>query len=265
MGAKRGIDLNLLGLPANVERRRSLPTTPRNMATRRSTAWREHLGYPWGGGGGRRAEREKTVGVFASACINGCIASGEGENMPTTPKERRNFFQEAGIADGPGAGGQPGGKHLRPRDNAERQPWDAWTSKYRSSGFAKIMKEIYQGGRGDRRRTEPAGGVIGSMGSGDAWGWRTCWGGGFICPIGGSWCPGAGQGEGRFGPEASEVCGVEGRGSTLPAKVRSEDRVRGPHSFHEPSWLVVLLAADSGQVDEDDGGGDAPVAVGDRR
>ncbi len=53
-------------------------------------------------------------------------------------------------------------------------------------------------------------------------------------------------------------------GSSLPARGRSAGRVAGPLV---PRAVVVgqVAVAESGQVEEDDGGGDAPVAVGDRR
>jgi len=74
---------------------------------------------------------------------NGCIAVGEGANMPTTPEGVRVFL-EAGIAYGPGKAANAGGvatSALEMQQNASR---DAWTFEYTERRLHEIMKEIHR-------------------------------------------------------------------------------------------------------------------------
>jgi glutamate dehydrogenase (NADP+) len=74
---------------------------------------------------------------------NGCIAVGEGANMPTTPEGVR-IFLEAGIAYGPGKAANAGGvatSALEMQQNASR---DAWTFEYTEKRLHEIMKEIHR-------------------------------------------------------------------------------------------------------------------------
>lgn len=74
---------------------------------------------------------------------NGCIAVGEGANMPTTPEGVRVFL-EAGIAYGPGKAANAGGvatSALEMQQNASR---DAWTFEYTEKRLHEIMKEIHR-------------------------------------------------------------------------------------------------------------------------
>ncbi|OJW24705.1 MAG: glutamate dehydrogenase [Planctomycetales bacterium 71-10] len=74
---------------------------------------------------------------------NGCLAVGEGANMPTTP-EGIKVFQEAGIAYGPGKAANAGGvstSALEMQQNASR---DAWTFEYTERKLREIMKEIHR-------------------------------------------------------------------------------------------------------------------------
>ena len=74
---------------------------------------------------------------------NGCIAVGEGANMPTTPEGVR-VFQEAGIAYGPGKAANAGGvatSALEMQQNASR---DAWTFEHTEQRLHEIMKEIHR-------------------------------------------------------------------------------------------------------------------------
>jgi glutamate dehydrogenase (NADP+) len=74
---------------------------------------------------------------------NGCIAVGEGANMPTTP-EGIKVFLEAKTAYGPGKAANAGGvatSALEMQQNASR---DSWTFEYTEKRLANIMKNIHQ-------------------------------------------------------------------------------------------------------------------------
>jgi glutamate dehydrogenase (NADP+) len=74
---------------------------------------------------------------------NGCIAVGEGANMPTTPEGARVFL-EAGVAFGPGKAANAGGvatSALEMQQNASR---DAWTFEYTEQRLHAIMTEIHR-------------------------------------------------------------------------------------------------------------------------
>ncbi|HSM92527.1 MAG TPA: NADP-specific glutamate dehydrogenase [Anaeromyxobacteraceae bacterium] len=73
---------------------------------------------------------------------NGCVAVGEGANMPTTP-EGINVFVKAKIAYGPGKAANAGGvatSALEMQQNAGR---DSWTFEYTEKRLAEIMKNIH--------------------------------------------------------------------------------------------------------------------------
>ncbi|HEX7069502.1 MAG TPA: NADP-specific glutamate dehydrogenase [Rhodothermales bacterium] len=79
----------------------------------------------------------------ATLVRNGCIAVGEGANMPTTP-EGIKVFLEAGIAFGPGKAANAGGvatSALEMQQNASR---DAWSFEYTEQRLADIMKHIHK-------------------------------------------------------------------------------------------------------------------------
>jgi glutamate dehydrogenase (NADP+) len=73
---------------------------------------------------------------------NGCIAVGEGANMPTTPEGIR-VFQESGIAYGPGKAANAGGvatSALEMQQNASR---DSWSFEYAEARLSEIMVNIH--------------------------------------------------------------------------------------------------------------------------
>ncbi|MBN2645829.1 MAG: NADP-specific glutamate dehydrogenase [Desulfuromonadaceae bacterium] len=73
---------------------------------------------------------------------NGCIAVGEGANMPTTPEGVRVFL-DAGIAYGPGKAANAGGvatSALEMQQNAGR---DSWTFEYTEKRLQQIMQNIH--------------------------------------------------------------------------------------------------------------------------
>jgi glutamate dehydrogenase (NADP+) len=74
---------------------------------------------------------------------NGCIAVGEGANMPTTPEGVR-VFQEAGILYAPGKAANAGGvatSALEMQQNASR---DAWSFEHSEKRLHEIMVEIHR-------------------------------------------------------------------------------------------------------------------------
>ncbi len=74
---------------------------------------------------------------------NGCIAVGEGANMPTTP-EGIKVFLEANIAYGPGKAANAGGvatSALEMQQNASR---DSWNFEYTEQRLQQIMKNIHE-------------------------------------------------------------------------------------------------------------------------
>jgi len=73
---------------------------------------------------------------------NGCIAVGEGANMPTTPKGVKVFL-DAEIAYGPGKAANAGGvatSALEMQQNARR---DSWTFKHTENRLREIMQTIH--------------------------------------------------------------------------------------------------------------------------
>jgi glutamate dehydrogenase (NADP+) len=74
---------------------------------------------------------------------NGCIAIGEGANMPCTPNAVR-LFQEAGVAFAPGKAANAGGvatSALEMQQNASR---DSWTHVYTEQRLHQIMVDIHR-------------------------------------------------------------------------------------------------------------------------
>jgi glutamate dehydrogenase (NADP+) len=74
---------------------------------------------------------------------NGCLAVGEGANMPTTP-EGVQVFLSAGVLFGPGKAANAGGvatSALEMQQNASR---DAWGFDETDAKLHQIMKNVYQ-------------------------------------------------------------------------------------------------------------------------
>jgi glutamate dehydrogenase (NADP+) len=74
---------------------------------------------------------------------NGCVAVGEGANMPTTPEGVR-VFQEAGVLYAPGKAANAGGvatSALEMQQNASR---DAWSFEHTERRLHEIMTEIHR-------------------------------------------------------------------------------------------------------------------------
>ncbi|MBB3665290.1 glutamate dehydrogenase (NADP+) [Prauserella sediminis] len=78
----------------------------------------------------------------AQLIANGCIAVGEGANMPATPDAVR-MFQEAGVAFGPGKAANAAGvatSALEMQQNASR---DSWSFEFTEQRLEQIMKDIH--------------------------------------------------------------------------------------------------------------------------
>ena len=74
---------------------------------------------------------------------NGCIAVGEGANMPTNPAGIE-VFMEAGIGFGPGKAANAGGvatSALEMQQNASR---DSWSFAYTEERLQEIMQNLHQ-------------------------------------------------------------------------------------------------------------------------
>ncbi|ADD68940.1 Glu/Leu/Phe/Val dehydrogenase [Denitrovibrio acetiphilus DSM 12809] len=74
---------------------------------------------------------------------NGCIAVGEGANMPTTP-EGTKVFLNSGVLFGPGKAANAGGvatSALEMQQNASR---DSWTFEFTENKLHGIMKNIHK-------------------------------------------------------------------------------------------------------------------------
>jgi glutamate dehydrogenase (NADP+) len=90
------------------------------------------------------ATQNEINGADAAMLVkNGCIAVGEGANMPTTP-EGVKVFLDAQIAYGPGKAANAGGvatSALEMQQNAER---DSWTFDHTEKRLQEIMRNIHE-------------------------------------------------------------------------------------------------------------------------
>lgn len=89
------------------------------------------------------ATQNEITGKEASLLVrNGCIAVGEGANMPTTPEGVR-IFREAGVAFGPGKAANAGGvatSTLEMQQNASR---DSWSREFTERRLEEIMINVH--------------------------------------------------------------------------------------------------------------------------
>jgi glutamate dehydrogenase (NADP+) len=90
------------------------------------------------------ATQNEITGKDAKKLVkNGCIAVGEGANMPTTP-EGVQVFLSSGVLFGPGKAANAGGvatSALEMQQNASR---DAWGFEETDAKLHQIMKNVYQ-------------------------------------------------------------------------------------------------------------------------
>ena len=138
---ERGIDLQLVKQLKEVERRRIADYAVRHKDARYiagGNIWEIpcQVAMP-------SATQNELTGRDAKSLVgNGCIAVGEGANMPTTPEGVR-IFLDAGIAFGPGKAANAGGvatSALEMQQNASR---DSWTFAFTEAKLDEIMTRIH--------------------------------------------------------------------------------------------------------------------------
>jgi len=139
---EKGIDLALVKQLKEVERRR----------IKDYAEFRKHARYVEGGNiweipcqvAMPSATQNEINGKDAALLVkNGCVAVGEGANMPTTP-EGIKVFLDARIAYGPGKAANAGGvatSALEMQQNATR---DSWTFEYTEKRLGEIMRNIHR-------------------------------------------------------------------------------------------------------------------------
>ncbi len=139
---EKGIDLALVKQLKEVERRR----------IRDYVEYRKHAKYKEGGNiweipcqvAMPSATQNEISGQDAALLVkNGCIAVGEGANMPTRPEGIRVFL-EAKIAYGPGKAANAGGVATSALEMQQNACRDSWTFEYTEKRLANIMKNIHQ-------------------------------------------------------------------------------------------------------------------------
>ena len=139
---EKGIDLALVKQLKEVERRR----------IKDYVEYRKHAKYHDGGNiwevpcqvAMPSATQNEVSGADAAKLIkNGCIAVGEGANMPTRP-EGIKVFLEAKIAYGPGKAANAGGVATSALEMQQNACRDSWTFEYTEKRLANIMKNIHQ-------------------------------------------------------------------------------------------------------------------------
>jgi glutamate dehydrogenase (NADP+) len=87
-------------------------------------------------------QNELNVEDAATLIRNGCVAVGEGANMPTTP-DAVKLLREAGVLFAPGKAANAGGvatSALEMQQNASR---DSWTFEHSEARLAEIMTSIH--------------------------------------------------------------------------------------------------------------------------
>jgi len=139
---EKGIDLALVKQLKEVERRR----------IRDYVEYRKHAKYKEGGNiweipcqvAMPSATQNEIGGQDAQLLVkNGCVAVGEGANMPTRPEGIRVFL-EAKIAYGPGKAANAGGVATSALEMQQNACRDSWTFEYTEKRLANIMKNIHQ-------------------------------------------------------------------------------------------------------------------------
>ena len=139
---KKGIDLDLVKQLKEVERRRIADYASHHKDARYlegGNIWDVpcQVAMP-------SATQNEINGKDARKLVrNGCIAVGEGANMPTTPDGIRVFL-DAGIAYGPGKAANAGGvatSALEMQQNASR---DSWSFEFTERKLDSIMTGIHQ-------------------------------------------------------------------------------------------------------------------------
>ncbi|MEU4534572.1 NADP-specific glutamate dehydrogenase [Streptosporangium sp. NPDC023825] len=139
---EKGIDLDLLKQVKQVERLRMGVYAERRGSDVSFVPGRSIWEVPCGVAIPSATQNEITGRDAESLVRGGCVAVGEGANMPTTPEGIR-IFQEAGVAFGPGKAANAGGvatSALEMQQNASR---DSWTFEFSERRLQEIMKDIH--------------------------------------------------------------------------------------------------------------------------
>jgi len=138
---EKGLDLDLIKQLKEVERRRIADYAKKHKDAKyipNGNIWEIpcQVAMP-------SATQNEINGKDAATLVkNGCIAVGEGANMPTTP-EGVKVFLEAKIAYGPGKAANAGGvatSALEMQQNAQR---DSWSFEETEAKLEHIMKNIH--------------------------------------------------------------------------------------------------------------------------
>jgi glutamate dehydrogenase (NADP+) len=138
---ERGIDLDLVKQLKEVERRRIKDYAEKHKHARyvaNGNIWEVpcDVALPC-------ATQNELNGRDAAMLVkNGCIAVGEGANMPTTPEGIRVFL-DAKIAYGPGKAANAGGVATSALEMQQNACRDSWTFEYTEQRLASIMKSIH--------------------------------------------------------------------------------------------------------------------------
>ncbi|MEV0705675.1 NADP-specific glutamate dehydrogenase [Saccharopolyspora sp. NPDC050389] len=138
---EQGIDVELIKQVKEVERGR-IATYAERRPGAKFVAQRSVWEVPCDVAMPSATQNELTGDDAATLIANGCIAVGEGANMPTTPEAVRSF-QEAGVAFGPGKAANAGGvatSALEMQQNASR---DSWSFEFTEKRLEEIMKDVH--------------------------------------------------------------------------------------------------------------------------
>jgi len=136
-----GIDLELLKQVKQVERKRMDVYAERRPSAKFITGgsiW----DVPCDVAMPSATQNEITGKDAATLVANGCVAVGEGANMPTTP-EGIKIFIDGGVAFAPGKAANAGGvatSALEMQQNASR---DSWTFEFSERRLQEIMRDIH--------------------------------------------------------------------------------------------------------------------------
>ncbi|WP_211267091.1 NADP-specific glutamate dehydrogenase [Nonomuraea candida] len=139
---EKGIDLALLKQVKQDERGRLATYAERRGGHASFVAERSVWEVPCQVAMPSATQNEITGRDAATLVENGCVAVGEGANMPTTP-EGIKVFLDAGVAFGPGKAANAGGvatSALEMQQNASR---DSWTFEFSERRLQDIMSDIH--------------------------------------------------------------------------------------------------------------------------
>ncbi len=138
---KKGIDLDTVKQLKEVERRRIKDYLQYHESARyfeKGNIWEVpcEIAFP-------SATQNEINGKDAALLVkNGCIAIGEGANMPTTP-EGVQIFLDSKISYGPAKAANAGGVATSTLEMMQNAMRDSWTFDYTQDKLSKIMKDIH--------------------------------------------------------------------------------------------------------------------------